>query len=531
MALSPVALTGGDSADPKKILNDLQQLAMVCQRLGIDLSKTAAMGQSVAGGGQQGSPLQTQNQSHANAHAGGGTGYQNMAMGQIIGGSGVFKNMGDFEERLRKKAKSSPDGQAFGYGFKPLNTQLVDDIANSEWVKGRANPYVGVGGHGVIRTQRGEMYRITGGQNRPKSWIKFSELWRVDTRADVTDSAGHPISGFQNDAFKPVNVRSGFAYKMRGPSLAYEAGYGYGMGSGSSNFLNVLRDKEAKKFAKIYMGIEGIRIGHKLLTQKIDYAAGETFWNNAGKEATNLAISGFEMAAGAYIHSTVYPAAAAAFARSTGSIVARVAAGGAAAGGSIVAAVTNPVTLSAAATVFVFKKAFDLTEEDARSRNILEVIKNTTTGEMHVKKGAKKFKLSEDGEYKFNESVDQGQSNYYIDPETGERKERSGWDKWWYNRAFVRLWGRDADAKAEKEWRIKEVAKLHETAKQKANVMDWEGAIEDASKAKELVVVEEAMPFFWKEPEKYLRAMEASRIAGRNWARAQQPRGGSRTGD
>ena len=522
------SIISGDSADPKKIMLDLQQLAAVCQRLGIDLQKTAALGQTISSGGKGTSPGQTQNPSHAPYHEGGGTGYTNLALGGVVGSRNQAPP--GLVERVLRKAAATPNKVSFGLGYEVLNESLYSDLGKGDFVKGTPSRFVPYG-HGVIRTHRGELYRVTQGLKRPAPWLKFGELWR--TEAIPGTAFGMDGSERQVMGYRSFNHMNSFAYKMTGPSMAYNAGYGYGLGlNARSKFLDILKHDESRKMMKFFMGIEGARSIFNLVTKKINYAAGETFWTNAARETTQLLTSGAMMASGHYIHTVAAPAIKQAFSgaysRAVGGGVARTFAGTISAGSAAVTTAT-PVAL-VAATAFVLTKAIDLTEEDNASRELLKQIKATTSGSMHNKKKTKPM-LSPDAEYAFNKNVDEAQQQYKIDPETGERKPRSEWGKWWYNRAFVRLWGRDADAKAEKEWRMKEVGKLHEAAQQKAVFLDWQGAREDVARAKELVVVEEVMPFFWKEPEKYLRQMEASRIAGRNWARAQQPRGGSRTGD
>jgi hypothetical protein len=142
-----------------------------------------------------------------------------------------------------------------------------------------------------------------------------------------------------------------------------------------------------------------------------------------------------------------------------------------------------------------------------------------------------KPEASAEATFQFNRQAKWGSEMYWIDPETGERKERSFWGKLKTRIPLLSGMGEAEAFAQEKEYRIKEAQKAHASATKKIDIMDWQGAIEDTQKAKKQIVVEELMPFFWKEPEKFLRAMESSRIAGRNWARSQQPRGASRTGD
>lgn len=520
MAIAPQV--SGDSADPKKIMQDLAQLAVVCQRLGIDLSKVSAMGQTI-GGGKASTPLQTQNQSHSSYHEGGGTGYTNLAMGALAGSRTSIGSVASLPSRPSQNPLFN------NLKYKIFDQQMFNDLDKGKILSGTRLH------DSVVRTSRGEIVEGSIAYNRTTPWKKVAQRWGEMDRGELTNPDGTPLGGqysYSVSTYKPIAPL--FGNRIKGPSMAYNIGAGYGLGVGSrSRFLDILKDKEQRKFMKFFMGIEGARAAYSLMTKKIDYANGETFWNNAAKEATSIVASGVMMASGSYIHTVVAPAVKAAFktgaSMAVGGYLTRGVAGLTRAG-STVAGAAAPVALAASA-IYVVSKAWDLNEEDLSSRSTLEKIKATTTGQMHVKKGANKFKLSEGGEYAFNAAVDQSQAMYYIDPETGERVERSGWSKWWYNRAFVRLWGRDADAKAEKEWRIKEANKMHESAQHKAQVLDWRGAKEDVAKARELIVVEEVMPFFWREPEKYLRSMEASRIAGRNWARAQQPRGGSRVGD
>lgn len=100
----------------------------------------------------------------------------------------------------------------------------------------------------------------------------------------------------------------------------------------------------------------------------------------------------------------------------------------------------------------------------------------------------------------------------------------------------LKIWnwlGGSRDKEKMSEYKIKRAQAANEDAMKKAEILDWEGAKFRLKEARELYPEKAAdsMPFFWREPDKFLKTLEASRISARNWARSQQPRGGLRVGD
>jgi hypothetical protein len=196
----------------------------------------------------------------------------------------------------------------------------------------------------------------------------------------------------------------------------------------------------------------------------------------------------------------------------------------------------KPVAAAAAAVILMneFENVMDLKKEYNKSAYQLGAAKEgwSPTLRPGLKPAAwKPAPLDAEAARKFNFVAKWGSEMFWIDDKTGERKERGFWGKLSTRLPFISGHGEAKALADEKEWRIKEAEKAHKSAIKKSEVMDWEGAIKETEKAKAMIVAEEAMPFFWKQPEKFLRAMESSRIAGRNWARSQQPRGASRSGD
>ena len=449
----PGFLPGGpDSADPKAILRDLQQLSLVAQKLGIDLQKTAAMGQTVAG--QKGNGPTSIRETHQANMPGGGTGYQNMAAGQIAGSviAGSLPKM--VKEYKDWKEKGFPDG----FGGQSAKEAARHRMKHGSSVAGR-------------------------------KW---------------TDGYGeeHVVAGTSS-------------MKIRKP--------------GRHDFGKAANRRFNEQFTTIY----GLMSLYGALTDPVNEQAGETRLTKIGDAAigTGRAMALGEAMSAGLVAKEAFSAARAA---GKGKVAAAAAAGRAALPGAGMAAAGLMIA-------YELDNVMDLKKEYNKTKWELGALSEGFNPSIRParKPAVWKPQASDSVSSQFNEIAKRSSENYYIDPNTGERKERGFLGKLYKGIGRLPfgirpLWSGKDEAEAlarEKEYRIKEAQKAHASATKKIEIMDWQGAIEDTQKAKKQIVVEELMPFFWKQPEKFLRAMESSRVAGRNWARSQQPRGASRSGD
>jgi len=430
----PRFLPGGpDSADPKAILRDLQQLSLVAQKLGIDLQKTAAMGQTVAG--QKGNGPTSIRETHQANMPGGGTGYQNMAAGQIAGSV---------------MAGSLP--------------KLVQEY--KDWKeKGFPNGFPG---------------------EQDATMRKFA--------ADAAEGRGGIPTGTSSK-------------KIRKP--------------GRNDFGQAAN----RRFNRQFTTIHGLMMAYGALTDPVNEQAGETKLTKLGDAAIGtgkVMAFGEAMSAGLVAKEAFSAARALGKGRAVSALAGLRAAGPAASWAAAALVIMNDLE-----NVMDLKKEYNKTkwELGALSEGFNPSIRPAR------KPAVWKPQASAEATFQFNKQAKWGSEMYWINPETGERKERSFLGKLKTRIPYLSGMGEAAAFAREKEYRIKEAQKAHASATKKIEIMDWQGAIEDTQKAKKQIVVEELMPFFWKQPEKFLRAMESSRIAGRNWARSQQPRGASRSGD
>ena len=438
----PGFLPGGpDSADPKAILRDLQQLSLVAQKLGIDLQKTAAMGQTVAG--QKGNGPTSIRETHQANMPGGGTGYQNMAAGQIAGSV---------------MAGSLP--------------KLVQEY--KDWkAKGFPNGFPG---------------------EQDATMRKFA--------ADAAEGRPGITPG-------PGGIPTGTSSKKPGSK------------PGRHDFGQAAN----RRFNRQFTTIHGLMMAYGALTDPVNEQAGETQLTKLGDAAIG---TGKVMAFGEAMSAGLVAKEAFSAARALGKGRAVSAVAGLRAAGPAAAAATAAILI-----MNEFSNVMDLKKEYNKTKFELGAMSEGFNPSIRParKPAVWKPKSSEEATFQFNRQAKWGSEMYWINPETGERKERSFWGKLATRLPLISGYGEAEAFAREKEYRIKEAKKAHESAVKKAKVMDWRGAKRDVEKAKKQIVVEELMPFFWKKPETYLRAMESSRIAGRNWARSQQPRGASRTGD
>lgn len=442
MAEAPVGPGGGpDSADPKAILRDLQQLSLVAQKLGIDLQKTAAMGQTVAG--QRGNTPTSIRETHQANMPGGGTGYQNMAAGQIAGSvmAGSLPKM--VQEYKDWKAKGFPDG--------------------------------------------------FGGQS-------------------AKEAARHRMKhGIDSAAPGPGGIPTGTSSKKPGSK------------PGRHDFGQAAN----RRFNRQFTTIHGLMQLYGALNEPVDESRGETRPSKVVDAAFTVA-RGYalgEVMTGGMAAKGAYSAARAAGATRTASVLKGAARLGRA--GVLVG------------TVEVWNAGWESWKTLGASKPQLEDFADKLNAELRPKKFkdetieerrervSKKFKIKQSSADAFTAAAFEDTIDWELDDNGKRIRKRSKWERL----NPFRLFWLAGQIESEKKRRMTVAAEAHASATKKAEIMDWRGAIEDTQKAKEMIVAEEAMPFFWKQPEKFLRAMESSRIAGRNWARSQQPRGASRSGD
>ena len=477
-----MAITGPDSADPKQLLSDLRQIAAVCQRLGIDLSKVAAMGQTIGGKATGQGGVGFSNQDHASSHPGGGTGYQNMAAGQIIGSvmSDKMRNMG---------YGSNSSGRSNSIKWLTKEGRLVDSPFGKE-----ANS------------------------------LKGNLAWRAVSE-DILSRSGPDKVLSAGIGSRSIDIRKQCSQDRMSRTGSYDPS-----SRGRAMPHNLFGDRYQKRMVRTFTTLHGVMTIKGALTDPIDEEKGETRMGKIGNWGVDVARMGIgAMEANAFLR------VGTAMRRGwqTGSGLAGKGIG--ALGGARLAAgrVAVPLML-AEAGVLVVSSAIDMDQIDRSASYQLAAAKNGWAPELRPSKTGEKLKispLSAEQTVEFMKSVERGRHAFWIDPVTGERKQRSSLMEAAHKLPFARIWNVGKEQKDEIEWRMKEASRLHESAKKKGELMDWTGAIQETREAKRLIVAKEAMPYFWKQPEEFLRSMEASRIAGRNWARSQQPRGGDRTGD
>jgi hypothetical protein len=437
-----------DSADPKAILRDLQQLSVVAQRLGIDLQKTAAMGQTVAG--QKGNTPTSIRETHQANMLGGGTGYANMASGQIAG-SVMF---GSLPKMVQDYKKWKDAGFPEGFGG-----QSAKNAARHRMKHGLA-----------------------------------SDADRATLGITTPGTGGPGIPGGPKPSWKPSSTDFGQA--------------------------------ASRKFNQQFTTVYGMYQLYGALTNPVNVYAGETRRSKIA-DAAVMTGKGLVLAETA----SAIMAAKGIYSKSRATGASRSLSAGRAAGASVG---TASALAAATLAIMVIESGIELAKIERKTSYDLAEAKNGWNPEIRPPKDGSVTAIkpvSHEANIAFLKAVEEGRADYYIDPITKKRTKRSFLGKRWQNFPVLRHWNLAKLQKEEIEWRLREANRLHESATKKGEVMDWQGAIEDTQKAKEMIVAEEAMPFFWKQPEKFLRAMESSRIAGRNWARSQQPRGASRTGD
>jgi hypothetical protein len=507
---------GGDSADPRKILQDLQQLAAVCQRLGIDLAKVSAMGQTVSSGGKGPGNIGDQ---HSSQMPGGGTGYQNLGQGRIIG-STVSANM------ALKNAWMQMKPQTFRGLMSELDkersTKYMPDPGRLGWI---SNPQYAGG-------LRGWSHRAHGSTR--------------GTEEDIYLSYSDEMVG------QLVGQRKTQAQRREGKRIAWAQ---------RKSIRKMFDDKVNRRMFSYHMisGMGGDL--YNALSEPIDEANGET----AAYRAVNTV--GSQISKAGHIASSIAWAEAA-MASGRGLRVASKALwagklGKAAVMGVRAAKYAGPqaiVALGIDAALTVGGEVMDRWKDENEALMKAAKFRRSMKGEMHSQWTQEKNEKDNPTGYiyttktkpmdpkqvaKFEASVEEARNEFYVDS-NGRKIRRNvfsrtirnfdsattGWG-WLIAPAFKAWanWGVSEERDKERAARYEEAQKRHQSAMQKGQVMDWDGAKADIAKAKEALVSEELMPFFWKQPEVFLRQMEASRIAGRNWARAQQPRGASRTGD
>lgn len=483
-------MAGPDSADPKQLLSDLRQIAAVCQRLGIDLGKVSAMGQSIGGKGSGQGPFETQNQGHAQYHDGGGTGYTNMASGAIVG-SAMASRM-SVAARIRRGDKR---GQ-----LSPPEQGIADKIAEDELAMSRA----------LVARARA---------STPEEKAGHQKMIDAMNGLKSKGSFGLPPASV-------VGTKKASPQAMKAKKSMWDA----------------FGDKYQRRMTRMATLLSGAFMAEDAFFGSVDPYSGESRERKIGGWATGTAQTAMFLYATTAAHAIGAGAMAGwggAKVAGRGFMMRALGRTAAAARGARMAAgaAGGPWGIAAAVVVEAGIVAGDLAMANSsrtkRMRYELGAAKEgwspSIKPSLDSKGDIRKPKVHSPETKKFLDVAVEGMRDYYID-ERGQRKERS-----WIGKSFqtsmswIGWKGETTDKEA--EWRMKQAAKAHESAGKKVAVGDYLGAMEQINRAKDAVPTRELQPFLWKDPVRYLKQLESSRISSRNWARSQQPRGASRTGD
>ena len=503
-------MAGPDSVDPKQLLNDLRQIATVCQRLGIDLSKVAAMGQTIGGKGQGLGPYETQNPGHAAFHEGGGTGYTNMAAGAIVGSAVSAEHSKKAFANAYAKANATPRGD-FGAMLKGVTPGSPES-------------------RGTTLAALEDMY--------------------ANTPASATAAR--------------TNLAKKIAQRKAAGATGALTGVGAGVGAGaglvspkkpSPRFMNQIADKATRRMIMTLLTVEGIESiatgAAGFLTEPLHELQGET-WALRG---AGVAVAGGKMASGLVTASVAMQMAtnvSAAMRAAKGlGMLAKFGRAAMAAGPQIAILAAVEVANLAIDQAMTHAKTFNQMKYSlaiARQGRIGPLQGNFTDDAGYVHE-AKVAPMTDEYVTARTKQFKDDADEYYID-DWGHRNKRSvvGWawrktlrgmdeDTGWLGWMFIapvkiaNRWGRDAENKQVEEVNAKAAAESNKQGMQYAEFMDWDSAKQKFEQAKKVMVNEQDQSFAWKNPNVYLANMESARISGRNWARSQQPRGGDRTGD
>ena len=505
-----------DSADPQQLLNDLRQIAAVCQRLGIDLGKVAAMGQTIGGKGTTGSsPLGTQNPDHQGVHPGGGTGYDQL--GQLSALSGLMSTKGNLDQLFDRKARLSYPKALLA----ALSNAKIS--GNQATFEAQANAIGGV-----------------------KSALMSGNPLSVKAAVGIYKSSLYMPGGFETN-FMANNVYRNI--KGIGTAIRSNAKLGYAM-----SFVG--GDKMNRRFGRMITTIHGLQQVYGALAGEVDYDAGETRAIKVADatastfsigmrivQATAMSRMVSEVPNAFRLGKNAYRLVQAGRAASTARTLF--------AGAKAVAAPTGIGLAIIAATEAAIQGvtwAVESAKEDNKSNLLLGKIASNLRGVAHGE-DTTTLKVDDKVVAAWNKSIKSSVAEHYYDAD-GNKIKRGEWsrgaleialnggtkdDSGYVMKTIAAAWaaweGTPAMEAREKEQRAKDMSKYHKTAVEAVEFKGWKTVKENVRKAKEAVMLGDKAPFFWREPEKFLKNMESARIAGRNWARSQQPRGGSRTGD
>lgn len=465
-------------ADPKQLLNDLRQIAAVCQRLGIDLTRVAASGQTI-GGKATGGSFGTQNADH-DVYPGGGTGYV-QAAGLATASSMTLSNAS-----ARQKAK---------YG------KSIVDIAKARKAMDEAS-------------------------DAAQKEAALKGFW--DARKGYEEAAS-PIFGRGVKPPPPSKV---------GPKKASTQAM-----KAKKSIWDAFGDKYERRMTKVVTLLHGAFTAQDAFFGDFDPYSGESRGRKIGGWATNTAqtaMAMYAMTAGQAIGSGAMAGWRGANVAGRGFFMRTAGKTAAAARGARMAAGSagGPWGLAAAAVVEAGIIASDIAmDNSSRSKRMRYSLGESKEGwspsikpQFDSKGDVRKPKVHSPETQKFIDLAAKGMQDYYID-ERGQRKRRGPWGQAFQTASHELLGWEGETTDKEMAWRQKEAFKAHESAKKKIVVGDYRGAMAQIERAKEAVPVKELQPFLWKDPVKFLKQLESSRISSRNWARSQQPRGASRTGD
>ena len=466
-----------DSVDPDQLLSDLRQLATLAQRLGIDLSKVAVMGQSIGGKGTTGnSPLETQNPDHAAHHSGGGTGYDNLAMGAIAGMKSAKA------PSVYNSFNVSPQQEAQAAKFQSLRDK------KSSFMSGSALDVAAAQGREIKAFQKSIGYK------RPKSFLQGLGS-RSERRMIGTFFSLAAIQGVSEEAFQffsePLALSRGETYQMRlmGNAIGVaNTGARIVQGLAAYKFVKNAQDAyRVASLAKVALKSGMLKTGARTAIRAIGMS---------GPQAT--------------------------------------------------------IYLGLEAAMAVGSEVFSRYKETEGFKVSQARIHRGWMGEMHrgfdYIAGYRYPKiprpLSETAIQAMNDQAYEDRKTWYID-DYGRKRKRNAIQRalfkqqdemGWLTNPVLRLWngmGGADDVEKLKDAKNKRANQQSQAALKKLEILDLKSAkylLKEAMEAYPGKAADTA-PFFWREPEKFLMGMESARIAGRNWARSQQPRGGLRSGD
>lgn len=498
------------ASDPQQVLKDLQQLAAVARKLGIDLEKVSAMGQQVGGKAQPGTPqVGAQNRSHQAYHEGAGTGYSNLAAGAVAGSS-MSARLSDRRMVFQSREDRRLEMMQLA-GIKPIPGLPNVKVLGLKLTEKR---------YGIDSPQYAKMKERYFREAAEEELAKKNLPSKI--RPKQMSIMGH----------RAIIGAAGVALSIHNMGNMY----GALIDEVDENAGETRTTKVVESMLPMASGMAGVSAGSALLT---------------GIQTFGIK----KVAAGFRAARAVGIGRAARLARAGAGIGRGAMAAIGSAGPQIVAYLAVEAAVQTVSTVideykFANRSKRQVAEYVRKQRGPQESMR--LHGGYESIEGLEYVKLAKPVDEKivekWNDIARQKARDYYIDSD-GRRQKRNiiarfarhvdaeigaaGWAMapLFKLYAWARGWGYAKETEEMRKFDQKKATEAHEVAVKRSAVMDWRGAIEKVEEAKKLQTIEETQPFFWKQPEKWLRNMEAARMASRNWARSMQPRGADRTGD